>query len=130
MTFMDGILAKDPFCLGISSYFEQKIPEFISRVFDYGGLSKYVEQSNSRGTRTMCGDVEMLTFAFAGRLVITFRFEEEDLTFVGEDRPYNGRNTFGVQSFYGKIARIKDILEMAMLCYDVKNTHDHKVSLG
>ena len=84
MTYMDGILVKDAFCLGISDYFAQKIPEFTSRIFDYGGLSKYVEKANSRGTRTMCGDVELLTFAFAGRLVITFRFGEEDLTFVGQ----------------------------------------------
>lgn len=122
----------------LASEIERLSTMFKDGAYDHGELigpawptlMPLMRDTKHRGMSAHLGDVQVLAYSMAGRVMVTFRRGEDSITFIGADGYLTGPEP-GWQGIEGKIRACREIVADAMRRWDIqKFKADDDVGVG
>ncbi|MDB5264558.1 MAG: hypothetical protein JWN64_129 [Parcubacteria group bacterium] len=134
--FIDGVIKNQPEYIGVSGQIDRLIEQFVSVAYNQG-LRSRIDRSQSRGMSGMFGDVKLMTYVMAGRVMLTFNRKKTSVSLLASE---DGAPCMGLQSLSGTFPEVRDVIQtvidvflnrdsLMMMPYD-NLKDDKKVSIG
>lgn len=105
--FIDGVVRNHPEYMGVSEQLDALIDQFVSAVYNKG-LRSRIDRSRSSGMSGKFGDVKLMTYVMAGRVMLTFNRKSTSVSLVASE---DGAPCMGLQSLSGTYPEVRDVIQ-------------------